>query len=169
MSSTANPTPNVNKEFARLVATLDYPVYVATTAGEGEPAGCLVGFATQCSIHPPRFLACISKKNHTFELARRAAVFAVHVIDEENKAIAEVFGGESGDRVDKFARVRWHYVDGVPVLADCPRWFTGSVLEQIDLGDHVGHLLEPLHVEAGSPAEQLTYQQARDIKPGHKP
>jgi flavin reductase (DIM6/NTAB) family NADH-FMN oxidoreductase RutF len=155
--------------FQRFVAALDYPLYVVTTAVESEPTGCLIGFATQCSIHPPRFLACISKKNHTFQLAGRAAVFAVHVVDEKNKALAELFGGETGDQVDKFARVPWHYVDGVPVLDDCARWFTGSVLEQIDLGDHVGHLLQPLTVEAGPAREQLTYQQARDIEPGHRP
>ncbi len=48
-------------------------------------------------------------------------------------------------------------------------WFTASVLEQIDFGDHVGHLLEPINVEGGAPSGQLTYQQARDIQPGHKP
>jgi flavin reductase (DIM6/NTAB) family NADH-FMN oxidoreductase RutF len=160
---------DVASAFARLVAELDYPLYVVTTAVQNEPTGCLIGFATQCSIHPPRFLACVSKKNHTFHLARQATVFAVHVVDEGNKAIAELFGGETGDEVDKFARVRWNYVDGVPILEDCPRWFTGLVLEQIDLGDHVGHLLEPLRIENGPVSEQLKYQQARDIKPGHKP
>jgi flavin reductase (DIM6/NTAB) family NADH-FMN oxidoreductase RutF len=162
-------TISVESAFARLVAALDYPLYVVTTAGQGEPTGCLVGFATQCSIHPPRFLACISKKNHTFQLAQEAAVLAVHVVDEGNKPLAELFGGETGDQVDKFARVRWQFIDDVPVLIDCPRWFTASVLQQIDLGDHVGHLLEPIRVQSGPPSDQLTYQQARDIEPGHDP
>src|SRR5690606_28471984 len=56
--------------FARLVATFDYPLYIVTTAVGQERSGCLIGFATQCSIHPPRFLACISKKNHTFGLVQ---------------------------------------------------------------------------------------------------
>jgi flavin reductase (DIM6/NTAB) family NADH-FMN oxidoreductase RutF len=155
--------------FERLVATLDYPLYVVTTAAGPQRSGCLIGFATQCSIHPPRFLACISKKNHTLALARRAATLAVHVIEEENKDIAELFGGETGDEVDKFARVRWHLADGVPILDACRRWFAGSVLEQIDLGDHVGFLLEPIDTAQSSTAEQLTYQSARDIEPGHKP
>ncbi|MEO8307852.1 MAG: flavin reductase family protein [Pseudomonadota bacterium] len=169
VSTNESSNDTVGAAFVRLVATLDYPLYIVTTAVGGEPTGCLLGFATQCSIHPPRFLACISRKNHTFHLAKRAAVFAVHVIDEKNKALAELFGGETGDAVDKFAQVRWHLVDGVPILDGCPRWFTGSVLEQIDFGDHVGHLLEPLKVQTGSAADQLTYQQARDIDPGHKP
>lgn len=155
--------------FERLVATLDYPLYVVTTAVDGQPTGCLIGFATQCSIHPPRFLACISKKNHTLPLARRAAVLAVHVVEKEDKRIAELFGGETGDEVDKFAEVSWHFADGVPILDACRRWFAGSVLERLDLGDHVGFLLEPIETEQNGASEQLTFQRARDIEPGHKP
>jgi len=155
--------------FEKLVATLDYPLYVVTTAVENERAGCLIGFATQCSIHPPRFLVCISKKNHSFLLARRSSMLAVHVVEERHKEIAEIFGGETGDEVDKFARVPWHSVHGVPILDDFERWFAGAVLERIDLGDHVGFLLEPVDTERSGASEQLTYQHARDIKPGHEP
>jgi len=165
MSGSGNTPP----AFARLVASLDYPLYVVTTAVHGEPTGCLIGFATQCSIHPPRFLACISRKNHTFQLANLATAFAVHVVDAANRNIADIFGGETGDMVDKFAAARWHYVDGVPVLDDCARWFTASVLERIDFGDHVGHLLEPNQVGTGPGSDQLTFQQARGIEPGHEP
>ena len=35
---------------------LDYPMYVATVRVGEHRAGCLVGFATQASIDPPRFL-----------------------------------------------------------------------------------------------------------------
>ena len=155
--------------FERLVATLDYPLYVVTTALQDQPTGCLIGFATQCSIHPPRFLACISKKNHTLLLARRAACVAVHIIEEQDKNIAELFGGETGDEVDKFARVSWHWAHGVPILDSCQRWFAGSVLQQIDLGDHLGFLLEPIDTEQSATSQQLTFQRARDIEPGHKP
>jgi flavin reductase (DIM6/NTAB) family NADH-FMN oxidoreductase RutF len=155
--------------FERLSATLDYPLYVVTTAVQGERTGCLVGFATQCSIHPPRFLACLSNKNHTFELARHATILAVHVIDEGDKKLAEIFGGETGDEVDKFSRVSWHDAHGVPILDACQRWFVGSVLEQIQLGDHVGFLLEPIDTENSAGSQQLTFQQARDIEAGHKP
>jgi flavin reductase (DIM6/NTAB) family NADH-FMN oxidoreductase RutF len=156
-------------EFARFAAALDYPLFVVTTSVESELTGCLIGFATQCSIHPPRFLACISKKNHTFQVAAQSAVLAVHIVDENNKEIAELFGGQTGDSVDKFKAVNWHIVDGVPVLDACARWFTAAVSERIDLGDHVGHVLEPLSVQAGPDSSQLTYQQAHDIEPGHQP
>ncbi|HET7131388.1 MAG TPA: flavin reductase family protein [Gammaproteobacteria bacterium] len=156
-------------QFEQLAATLDYPVYVVTTAVGDELSGCLIGFATQCSIHPPRFLACLSKKNHTLQVAKRATALAVHIVEEEDKDIAELFGGETGDKVDKFARTRWHFAQGVPILDACRRWFAGSVLQQIDFGDHVGFLLEPIDLEQASSSEQLTFQRARDIEPGHEP
>ena len=102
-------------------------------------------------------------------LARQASALGVHIIEEKDKEIAELFGGATGDQVDKFARVSWHYKHGVPMLDACERWFVGSVLEQIDFGDHVGFLLEPLESEKRASSEQLTFQQARNIKPGHKP
>jgi flavin reductase (DIM6/NTAB) family NADH-FMN oxidoreductase RutF len=156
-------------EFARFVAGLDYPLFVVTTSVESELTGCLIGFATQCSIHPPRFLACISKTNHTFRVATQSAVLAVHIVDGKNKEIAELFGGQTGDVVDKFKGVSWHIVDGVPVLDACARWFTASVMQRIDLGDHVGHVLDPISIHSGSDSSQLTYQQAHDIEPGHRP
>jgi flavin reductase (DIM6/NTAB) family NADH-FMN oxidoreductase RutF len=162
-------TKEAEAGFARLVAALDYPLYVVTASVGNELTGCLIGFATQCSIHPRRFLACISKKNHTFRVAAQSAVLAVHIVDETNKQIAELFGGETGDAVDKFSAVGWHIVDGVPILDACPRWFTATVMQRIDLGDHVGHVLEPLSVQAGPDSGQLSYQQAHDIEPGHQP
>lgn len=155
--------------FAQLVSDLDYPLYIVTTAHAGERSGCLIGFATQCSIFPPRFLACLSKKNHTFRLAQRAGILAVHVVAGKNKDLAELFGGETGDDVDKFARIPWHEVHGVPILEQCESWFAGKILERVDFGDHVGHLLQPMEAEPADSPGQLTYQQARDIDPGHKP
>lgn len=171
MTYTAAPSsaPSIEQEFRRLSATLDYPVYVVTTMVDGRRSGCLIGFGTQCSVHPPRFLACLSKKNHTYPVAMRATRLAVHVVDQAQHPLAELFGGETGDEVDKFSRTRWHEVDGLPILDDCPRWFTGNVIGRVDLGDHMGHLLEPVRVAPGEPHWQLTYQQARDIHPGHKP
>ena len=49
-----------HRTFNALASELDYPMFVVTTAAGGAPAGCLVGFATQCSIDPPRFLVCLS-------------------------------------------------------------------------------------------------------------
>ena len=155
--------------FQKLVSQLDYPMFIATVAAEGELAGCLIGFATQCSIHPPRFLAGISDKNHTYRIAQGAAVMAIHLVPEDASELAELFGGETGDEVDKFERCPWHPgPDGVPLLDDCPNRFIGSVLERIYLGDHTGFVLEPILAEADDHGGQLKFHRAKRIDPGHE-
>jgi flavin reductase (DIM6/NTAB) family NADH-FMN oxidoreductase RutF len=39
----------MTEAFEKLVSLLDYPMFVVTTRAGDEPAGCLVGFATQVS------------------------------------------------------------------------------------------------------------------------
>jgi flavin reductase (DIM6/NTAB) family NADH-FMN oxidoreductase RutF len=50
----------MTEAFEKLVSLLDYPMFVVTTRAGDESAGCLVGFATQVSIRPPRFIVGLS-------------------------------------------------------------------------------------------------------------
>jgi flavin reductase (DIM6/NTAB) family NADH-FMN oxidoreductase RutF len=155
--------------FNDLVGELDYPMLIVTAADGDERAGCLVGFATQTSIDPSRFLVCLSRKNRTYRVACGSDTLAVHFVPADAGDLAELFGGETGDEVDKFARVDWHDgPHGVPVLAACPNWFAGRVLERLDTGDHVGFLLEPLTAEHGASGEEFTLHRAKRIDPGHE-
>lgn len=165
-----SPARDVDDRFNDLVGDLDYPMFIATARGAtGERAGCLVGFATQCSIDPPRFLVCISTANRTFRVASAADALAVHFVPAHATALAELFGGQTGDEVDKFARCEWEDgPGGVPILAECPNWFVGSVLERLPLGDHVGFLLSPIEVQANVPQAEFTFHRARRIEPGHE-
>jgi flavin reductase (DIM6/NTAB) family NADH-FMN oxidoreductase RutF len=160
----------VSTAFEKVAATLDYPMFVVTTVADEERSGCLVGFATQCSIHPPRFLACLSVKNHTYRVAKRAERLAIHLLHDGDKATAELFGAETGDHVDKFARTPWHPgPGGVPILEAARAWFGGPILAIVDLGDHHGFLLDPVDGEFGDadPDDLFRFQKSRDIKAGH--
>ena len=63
----------MTEAFGKLVSLLDYPMFVVTTRADDEPAGCLVGFASQVSITPPRFLVGLSKRNYTYRVATTSA------------------------------------------------------------------------------------------------
>jgi flavin reductase (DIM6/NTAB) family NADH-FMN oxidoreductase RutF len=140
-------------------------------AAGGERSGCLIGFATQCSINPPRYWACISKANHTWKVAVLAETMVLHVPSPEERPLVELFGGETGDDIDKFSRVSWEPgPDGVtPLLSDCPRWFAGRVLQQVDSGDHSSFLIESFAASSGTEEGQIGFQDARDVSPGHEP
>jgi flavin reductase (DIM6/NTAB) family NADH-FMN oxidoreductase RutF len=155
--------------FNSLVGELDYPMFVVTAAANGERGGCLVGFATQSSIDPPRFLVCLSKTNRTYRIARDAPALAVHFLPADASDLAELFGGETGDRVDKFAACEWKEgPGGVPLLERCPNRFVGEVLARNDVGDHVAFLLAPVAAEHARRGGQFPFHRAKRIDPGHE-
>ncbi|MFE5814788.1 flavin reductase family protein [Streptomyces sp. NPDC056479] len=143
---------------------------VVTAAEGGERAGCLVGFASQCSIRPVRFVVWLSEVNHTFRVARSAQFLAVHLLAREQHALAELFGGRTGDREDKFRHVGWRAGHGgAVILQDAPDWFVGRIITRVGGGDHIGFVLDPVewggHDVHNGPLLRL--DDAKTISPGH--
>ena len=154
--------------FNDLVADITYPMFVVTTGTGDQKSGCLVGFTTQTSIRPPRFLVCLSKKNRTFRVAQEAEVLVVHLLAKADHDLAELFGGTTGDEVDKFGRCAWKEgPGGAPLIEGCPNWFAGRILDRVDLGDHMGFLLDPIASERGADFPEMDFQSVRDISAGH--
>ncbi|MBL1084361.1 flavin reductase [Streptomyces actinomycinicus] len=141
---------------------------VVTAVAGGDRSGCLVGFASQCSIRPPRFAVWLSKANHTYRVARAAQCLAVHLITRDQRGLAERFGGETGDEVDKFAGLAWREGHGgAAVLEDAAAWFVGTILHRTDGGDHVGFVLDPVQWGEGHDGPLLRLSDAVTIDAGH--
>lgn len=155
--------------FEQLVGGLDYPMYLVTAAGDGDADGCLVGFASQCSIDPVRFLVCLSTSNLTTRIASEASQLVVHVLRAGDAAVAERFGGLTGDEVEKLDGLDWiPGPGGAPVIAALD-WFAGVVKSRHDVGDHVAYVLDVL---PGGSAERssepaLGFQAVKTVTPGH--
>jgi flavin reductase (DIM6/NTAB) family NADH-FMN oxidoreductase RutF len=156
--------------FDRLVGMLEYTMFVVTTQADGHPAGCLVGFATQTSMSPPRFLVGLSRNNHTCRVAARSQHLAVHVLARRHISLTHLFGGQTGDRVNKFDHCSWRTgPEGMPILDDAVAWFVGKTLKRIDLGDHIGYLLEPVTGAAAERSDDLvSFSDVADLEPGHE-
>ncbi|MFF7969972.1 flavin reductase [Streptomyces sp. NPDC007905] len=146
---------------------LDPEMCVVTAVAGGERAGCLVGFASQCSIRPLRFAVWLSKANRTYRVARAAHCLAVHLLTRDQRDLAVVFGGETGDEVDKFTQVDWREAHGAAVLTGAAAWFVGGILHRTDGGDHVGFVLDPVQWGEGPGGPLLRLSDALPIDPGH--
>ena len=155
--------------FLELAGSLDYPLFIVTAAKDDRREGCVIGFATQCSFDPARFLACLSRENRTYRLGLIADALAVHLIPRARADLAELFGGATGDDIDKFERCAWHSgPHGLPILDDCPSWFAGTIEARLNLGDHVGFLLAPFKAQHAQGDEIIFFQSVKDdIDPGH--
>jgi flavin reductase (DIM6/NTAB) family NADH-FMN oxidoreductase RutF len=158
----------IQQTFTELAGKLDYPMLVVTATSDGQSAGCLVGFSTQCSIDPARFIVCLSDKNHTQQVAARSEALAVHFLAADAIELARLFGSETGDDVDKFSRCRWHSGPlGLPIIDDCGRWFVGTIVERMTLGDHVAFVLDPVAVSDEGGGDRLSFGQVKHLDPGH--
>ncbi|MDQ3571431.1 MAG: flavin reductase family protein [Actinomycetota bacterium] len=156
------------ESFNQIVGELDYPMLVVTAAAGEEVAGCLVGFASQASISPPRFVVCLSNKNRTYRIAHEAEFLGVHFLAVGDDDLAALFGSETGDEVDKFARISWTAGPaGTPLLEACSNRFVGRILDRFTVGDHVAFLLEPSLAEHGEQVHPFPFQRAKRLEPGH--
>ncbi len=151
------------------MSDLDPPMAVVTTAVDGEPAGCLIGFHAQSSIEPARYTVWLSKANHTGRVAQRASTLAVHFLDADQHTLAEHFGTLSGDDVDKFDGVP-HTLseDGVPLLQACGNRFIGRRVALLDEGgDHLCVVIEPQQVWTDEHVRPLRLSAVSDLDAGH--
>ena len=157
------------KALHSLVSEIDYPMFVVTAAAGGERSGCLVGFVTQGSIDPVRLVVMLSKANHTYGVALEASELVVHFLHEGNLELSRLFGEETGDQTDKFARCAWRHVAGVeaPVLVGTRGWAAGRILTRFDAGDHMGHVIDVTAAELDSEGPQLGFQMVSSMRPGH--
>ncbi len=156
---------------APLLDRVDSPLYVVTTRdSDGELAGCLVGFVTQCSIRPVRFIVCLSKLNRSFFVAERAPTLAIHLLGADQLELARLFGEQTGDMTDKFAQCDWvPGPNGLPILARCAAWVSGPILGRISAGDHEALLVAPRAGAAGEAFGALTVGSIPDLAAGHPP
>jgi flavin reductase (DIM6/NTAB) family NADH-FMN oxidoreductase RutF len=165
----ADEAAAIEAGMAAFTNRLDYPLVVVTNRSPtDELSGCLVGFTTQCSIVPPRFLVCVSKVNHTYFASEQSDGLALHLLGAEQTAMASLFGEKTGDSVSKFDRCAWSTAaTGAPVLEDCAAWLDCRVLDRFDVGDHRALLVRPLSGGPGNRSGVLTYRSAPDFEPGH--
>lgn len=147
-----------------MIAATDPAMVVVTCVAGGESAGCLVGFHSQCGIDPVRYVVWISRVNHTFGVAMVADELVVHLLDADDHDLAAMFGGLTGDEVDKSAMA-----DAIDAMAG-PR-IVGRRVAVLDVEglDHVGVVLEPVatHGDAPQQPHPLRLSDVGDIEPGH--
>ena len=162
----------VDEVYQRVIEPVDPVAVIVTCSGGGHRAGCLVTFSGPCSIEPPRYAVWLSHRNYTYRVAIKASEVVVHMLTHADLPLAELFGGVSGMREDKFAQVPWSDCGGTPLLCASGGWLRGRILSrgpgrEETGGDHTCFVLEP--VDAGGRSASggpLRMSDVRHIRPG---
>jgi flavin reductase (DIM6/NTAB) family NADH-FMN oxidoreductase RutF len=161
----------MSDSFASIVACTDPALIIVTAAVGDERAGCLVEFHSQSSMEPPRYCVWLSKANYTYRVALHTTHLAIHFLTSADLPLAELFGTQTGDEVDKFAGLPVSPgAGGTPVLGQCPNRMVVRRTALLDEGgDHVCMVTEPVEVSSGEPFQPLRISHAPHLVAGHGP
>ncbi|CAM3434394.1 flavin reductase family protein [Nocardioides dubius] len=156
--------------FDSLMASLDSPLAIVTTAAEGQRAGCLIGFHSQAGITEQRYCVWLSKANHTYRVALRATHLAVHYLTADDLELAERFGTRTGEDGDKFDGLEVEpSASGVPLLAALPNRVALERIALLDDGsDHVCITCRVVSAESSGAFTPLRLSDADHLEPGHE-
>ncbi|NKY84033.1 flavin reductase family protein [Nocardia veterana] len=134
----------------RLYRTMAAGVAVISARGPAGPVGMTASSVTSLSLRPPLLLACLSLGSKTLSAIHRSRSFAVSLLTENQREIAEDFASPAGSR---FGRHQHRYVLDVPVLATPLSWAVCRLGDSRTYGDHelvVGEIVA-LKTDSGRP------------------
>ncbi|TFD12231.1 flavin reductase [Cryobacterium sp. TMT1-2-2] len=127
-------------------------VTVITTSWRDQTAGLVSNSFTSVSLEPALVSWCIDLRSSSLELWNHTDNFAVHVLDEEQTALAARFAKKGGD---KFSGMDWTPgICGSPMLAASPLALECEVWARYQGGDHlivVGRVIRVTRPESFAP------------------
>lgn len=141
----------------KILQMIPYGAYVVgTKLADGADHLMFGTWLMQTSFKPPLFAFALSEDSRTLENVRRTGTFAVSLLKEGMKDVAEhVVDGH-------FEKVKLERTpSGLPIIARCAGWIEGRVLEVLEKGDHRIALAELVDVASGQgalmPLDELTW------------
>lgn len=131
-------------------------VTVVTTMTDRGPLGMTVSSFASVSLEPPLVLWSPARKSARFPAFEAASHFAVHILSEDQRNLAEIFA-KSG--IEAFEEVEYTPgIGGVPLLDGCTARFECSHAAGHDGGDHLIVVGEVLRISTCDKASLLFYR-----------
>jgi len=139
--------PTLEDEQRRLRALMGrFATGVTVVAARHGPllAGMTANAIASISIDPPLMMASISRRAETYRAIIGSHAFAVSVLAEDQRELAECFAQPTtAAKLTRFCDASWHEAEtGSPILEDALAYFDCRLTERIDGGDHAVFLGE---------------------------
>lgn len=124
---------------------------LTTRQADGTPRGFTANSFSSVSLDPPLLLVCLAKSAHSCDTFMTAKNFAVNVLAEGQRTVADLFASRAPD---KFDRCGWRAgVGDVPLIDNALAQFCCAPEKLVDAGDHlvlIGRVLD-FNARAGVP------------------
>ncbi len=134
----------------RVLWAMPYGLYVLGTRAGDRRNGMTINWVTQVSFDPKMIAVSVEKEAFTHELLLEGGVFALSLVDREDRAIVRKFTKPVDVDLEARTLNGFAYHDGLsgaPVLDQAVAFVDCVVRRQVDVGDHTLFLGEV--VDAG--------------------
>ncbi|MBM3897387.1 MAG: flavin reductase [Thaumarchaeota archaeon] len=123
-------------EFRRTLGRFATGVTIVTTLDGKADHGMTVNAFTSVSLDPPLVLVCCDKKAESYELLKKSRVFAVNVLQDNQKQVSINFSRHELKPI-RFQNLKIRReVTGAAILEDAAVFIDCRVVAVYDEGDH---------------------------------
>lgn len=124
----------LDQHFRDLMAGVCAPVAIVTTSDDDGPHGATVSSLASVSLRPPLVSIALDRSSALLARILDSRRFGVNVLGRTQDDLAVVFARRG---VDRFHKVHWSMVDGLPRLDGAVGWAACDVHQALEAGDHV--------------------------------
>lgn len=147
---------------------LSYGVYVVSSFDNKRATGCIANCAVQLTEN--LIGVSINRNNYTNCVIKENGSFALSILSENtNPDIISVFGFSTGKDSDKFEKIAYETIGGMPVVKDSVGYLILKVTNEVELDTHTFFIGEITGGDVFSDKIPMTYKFYHDVIKGRAP
>lgn len=133
-------------------------VTIVTTKDGDVVHGFTANAFCSVSLEPPLVLVCVARTIRSHDMIGRSGVFAVNILNADQRHLAERFAGLVPDTEDRFEGLTYTVAQtGSPILPDTLAWVDCRVWAAYDGGDHTIYVGEVMDMGVNGDRPPLLY------------
>ncbi len=152
-----------------VLKNMSYGMYIIGACDE-KMVGCVANTVVQITNDPITFIVSLNKNNVTTKTILKTKKFSISILDEEtNPEVIGTFGYHTSSEVDKYEKVHYQEVDGLPVLEDSCGYITCEVINTLETTTHLVILGKALTMDGYKDIRPMTYRFYHEQLKGKSP
>jgi len=149
----------MNEKIIEAMARLSYGIYVLTSKKGDEKHGMIASWVSQVSHEPPLVMVAIRKNRRMHSIVKEAGVFALHVLDKNEKDIIRRF--KLPTPAERFKNIDCITLEtACPIIEKALAYLDCRLVTTLDAGDHtlfIGEAMAAASAEKGTPMTSWDY------------
>lgn len=152
--------------------SLSYGMFIVTAMDDNKPVGCTVNVCSQVTAEPIKIAICLNKNSCTCKAINKSGKAAISILSKDvSPMLIGGFGYKSSADSDKFAKISYDIMDGLPILNENGVMgnILGKVEQTVDIGSHLMFILLVQSAKLTEQGEPMTYSFFRSEIKGKSP